>query len=34
MIVFAVVLLGAIAGFFFYIWRNEQKRKQQDTSTE
>lgn len=32
MIVFVVVFIGVIAGFIFYLWRNEQKRKQQDTA--
>lgn len=33
MIVFAVLFVGVIAGFIFYLWRNEQKRKQRDTVT-
>lgn len=34
MIVFAVLFVVVIAGFVFYLWRNEQKRKQQGTATE
>ena len=32
MIVFAILLLGMVVGFFYFVWRNEQKRKQQETA--
>ena len=30
LIVFAIIFFGMIGGFFFYMWKNEQKRKEHD----
>ncbi len=32
MVVFIILLLGMIVGFFYFVWRNEQKRKQQEAA--
>ncbi len=32
MIVTVFILVGVVVGFIVYIWRNEQKRKQQETA--
>lgn len=32
MIVFVILLIGMVVGFFYFVWRNEQKRKQQEAA--
>lgn len=32
MIVFILIFVGMIGGFFYVLWRNEQKRKQRETA--
>ena len=29
-IIFGVIFFGMIGGFFYYMWKNEQKRKEQE----
>jgi heme/copper-type cytochrome/quinol oxidase subunit 2 len=34
LIAFAIIFLGMIGGFFYYMWKNERKRKEQDGAPE